>query len=64
MFLDSGYTLAVMSNVDAGAFDVTDSFKAMLQSRLEDNQQTDTWEQVVPPPKSLVTPRRESTLNP
>jgi len=51
MFLDSGYTLAVMSNVDAGAFDVTDSFKAMLQSRLQDKQKTDTWEQAVPPPK-------------
>jgi CubicO group peptidase (beta-lactamase class C family) len=50
MDLDGGYTLAVMSNLDAGASDVTDIFKAMLQSRLPTPEKEGTWDQAVPPP--------------
>jgi hypothetical protein len=50
MDLDGGYTLAVMSNLDAGASDVTDMFKAMLQARLPAPEKEGTWDQAVPPP--------------
>jgi CubicO group peptidase (beta-lactamase class C family) len=50
MFLDSGYTLAVLSNVDAGSFDVVELFKGMLQAQIKQQQKSDKWEQAVPPP--------------
>jgi CubicO group peptidase (beta-lactamase class C family) len=51
IFLDSGYTLAVMSNVDAGAVDVSELVKSMLRARQKKQEPSDTFDQAVPPPK-------------
>ena len=51
IFLDSGYTLAVMSNVDAGAVDVSELVKSMLRARQPKPEPGDTFDQAVPPPK-------------
>jgi hypothetical protein len=51
IFWDSGYTLAVMSNVDAGALDVSELVKSMLRARQKKPQPSDPFDQAVPPPK-------------
>jgi len=51
IFLDSGYTLAVMSNVDAGAIDVSELVKSMLRARQQKQEPSGTFDQAVPAPK-------------
>jgi hypothetical protein len=51
MFLDSGYTLAVLSNQDAGAEDIVELFKGMLQTRPQQPPKGETPEKVIPPPR-------------
>ena len=51
MFLDSGYTLAVLSNQDAGSVDIVELFKGMLQTRPQQQPKGETPEKVIPPPR-------------
>ena len=51
IFLYSGYTLAVMSNVDAGAVEVSDLVRSMLRARQQKQEPSATFDQAAPPPK-------------
>jgi hypothetical protein len=51
MFLDSGYTLAVLSNQDAGSVDIVELFKGMLQTRPQQQPKGETPEKAIPPPR-------------
>jgi CubicO group peptidase (beta-lactamase class C family) len=51
MYLESGHTLAVLSNGDAGTADVTEMFKAMMQARLPGPAREDTFDKPLAPPR-------------
>jgi len=51
MFLDSGYTLAVLSNQDAGSMDIVELFKGKLRTRPQHQPKGETPEKAIPPPR-------------